>query len=325
MSGNGSTGSIILSLGALLLAGALAAANPLRALAVPAADSQTVARLRERLVHPRPDDTIVIAHRACWKETSENSLAAVRVCITMHVDGVEFDVRHTKDGVAVVIHDETVDRMTDGHGVVAEMTLAEIKSLHLRSGRGGAQAAVTTEAVPTLAEYLEAAKGRLLLVFDVKDDTQEQSFAAAKSLQVDRQAIFFYECRNDHLLKHVRPFWDDVFVFPISFDSDGPLSRSIGSCESNPKNMIHTKFTRDGFLEEASSTIGARRERVWVATMFPQDVAGHGDAQAIQDPQGTWGRLLAAGANMIMTNEPAALLEYLRQAHTQQHSQSDPP
>jgi glycerophosphoryl diester phosphodiesterase len=325
MSGNERSGSIALALGALLLAGALATASPSRALATSTADSPTVARLRERLVHPRSDDTIVIAHRACWKETSENSLAAVRACITMHVDGVEFDVRHTKDGVAVVIHDETVDRTTDGHGVVAEMTLPEVKSLHLRSGRGGPQAAVTTEAVPTLTEYLEAAKGRLLLVFDVKDDTQEESFAAAKFLHVGRQAIFFYECRNDHLLKHVRPFWDEVFVFPISFDSDGPLSQAIASCESNPKNMIHTKFTRDGFLEEATGSILARRERVWVATMFPQDVAGLGDAQAIQDARGTWGRLLAAGANMIMTNEPAALLEYLRQARPRQRSQTDPP
>jgi glycerophosphoryl diester phosphodiesterase len=325
MPGNESAGSIVFSLGALLLAGALAAASPSRALAVSTADSQTVARLRERLVHPRPDDTIIIAHRACWKETSENSLAAVRACIAMHVDGVEFDVRHTKDGVAVVMHDETVDRTTDGNGRVAEMTLAEVKSLHLRRGRGGAQAEVTTEAVPTLAEYLEAAKGRLLLVFDVKDETQEQSFAAAKSLHVDGQAIFFYECRNDHLLEHIRSFWDDVFVFPISFDSDGPLSQSIGSCKSNPQNMIHTKFTRDDFLEEASATIVARRERVWVATMFPEDVAGHADAQAVRDPQGTWGRLLAAGANMVMTNEPAALLEYLRQARTQQRGQTKPP
>jgi len=279
-------------------------------------ESQTVAELRDRLVHPRPDDTIVIAHRACWKETSENSLAAVRACIAMHVDGVEFDVRHTKDGVAVIMHDETVDRTTDGHGLVAEMKLAELESLHLRRGRGGAQAAVTTEKVPTLAEYLEAAKGRLLLVFDVKDDTQEQSFAAAKSLHVDRQAIFFYECRNDHLLKHIRSFWDDVIVFPISFDGDGPLSQSIGSCRSNPQNMIHTKFTREDFLAEASSTILARRERVWIATMFPEDVAGLADARAIPDPRGTWGRLLAAGANMIMTNEPAALLDYLRKART---------
>jgi glycerophosphoryl diester phosphodiesterase len=325
MPGTESTGSIVFSLAALLLAGVLAMARPSQALGVSTADSQTVAGLRERLVHPRPDDTIVIAHRACWKETSENSLAGVRACIRMHVDGVEFDVRHTKDGVAVVMHDETVDRTTDGHGRITEMTLAQVKSLHLRRAGGGPQAAVTTETVPTLAEYLAAAKGRLLLVFDVKDDTQEQSFAAAKTLHVGGQAIFFYECRNDHLLEHVRPFWHDAFVFPISFDSDGPLSRALASCESNPKNMIHTKFTRDDFLKEATGSILARRERVWVATMFPEDVAGLADARAIRDPQGTWGRLLAAGANMIMTNEPAALLKYLRQVRARQRSQTDPP
>jgi glycerophosphoryl diester phosphodiesterase len=318
------TGSIAFSIGMLLLAGAIASAAPSRALAGSTVVSQTVAQLRERLVHPRSDDTIVIAHRACWKQTSENSLAAVRACIAMHVDGVEFDVRHTKDGAAVIMHDENVDRTTDGHGLVASMTLAEIKALHLRRGAGGPRAAVTTEPIPTLVEYLAAAKGRLLLVFDVKDDTQEESFAAAQSLHVDGQAIFFYECRNDHLLNHIRPFWDNVFVFPIIFDTDGPLSKSIGSCKSNPQDMIHIKFTRDDFLEEASGPIVARQERVWIATMYPDDVAGHADAQAIRDPQGTWGRLMDAGANMIMTNEPAALLEYRRTRHGQR-VQTDPP
>lgn len=319
------TGSIAASIGMLLLAIAIASAGPSRALAGSAVVSQTVAQLRERLVHPRSNDTIVIAHRACWKQTSENSLAAVRSCIAMHVDGVEFDVRHTKDGAAIIMHDETVDRTTDGHGLVASMTLAEIRALHLRRGAGGPGATVTTEPVPTLAEYLKAARGRLLLVFDVKDDTQEESFSTAQSLHVDRQAIFFYECRNDHLLNQIRPFWDDVFVFPIIFDTDGPLSKSIGSCKSNPPRMVHIKFTRDDFLEEARGPINARQERVWIASMYPDDVAGHTDAQALQDPQGTWGRLMEAGANMIMTNEPAALLEYIGRTRHGQRVRTDPP
>ena len=115
---NEGVGSITLMAVALLMA----AASGSRAPAASPADSRTVATLRDRLAHPRPNDTIVIAHRACWKGTSENSLAAVRACIAMHVDGVEFDVRHTKDGVAVIMHDETVDRTTDGHGLVSEMT-----------------------------------------------------------------------------------------------------------------------------------------------------------------------------------------------------------
>ncbi len=318
-------GLIALTAGALLMATVVAAASAWGGHAASTADSQHVAQLRDRLVHPRPGDTIIIAHRACWKDTSENSLAAVRTCIAMHVDGVEFDVRHAKDGSAIILHDETVDRTTDGHGLVSEMTLAEIKALHLRRGLGGPHAAVTTEAIPTLAEYLDAAKGRLLLLFDVKDDTQEQAFAAAKSLHVDRQAIFFYECGNDHLLGRIRSFWDHVLVFPIVFDNNGPLSRSIGSCKSNPQNMVHAKFTRDGFLEEASGSIIARRERVWLATMYSEDVAGHADAQAIADPQGTWGRFMDLGANMFMTNEPMALLEYIRKARHDRRTQAELP
>ena len=101
-----SPGTIAFLIGTLLLAAAIGQASPASAGGL---DRRLADRgkLRDRLVHPRSDDTIVIAHRACWKETSENSLAAVRACIAMHVDGVEFDVRHTKDGVAVIMHDET--------------------------------------------------------------------------------------------------------------------------------------------------------------------------------------------------------------------------
>lgn len=278
------------------------------------ADPPAVASLRNRLTHPQPGDVITIAHRACWKETAENSIAGVRRCMEMGVDGVEFDVRHTQDGVAVVIHDETVDRTTDGHGAVSALTFDQIQRLHLRAGAGGPGAPPTAEHVPTLSEYLSAAQGRLLLVFDVKDWTQPESFAAARAAGVSRQAIFFYECRNHDLLDKVRGFWDDALVFPIAFESDGPLSQSMDKCPSNPAGMIHTKWAHDGFLEAATAPIKARNERVWIATMFPQDVAGHDDKEALVNPGSAWGRPLQAGANMIMTNEPQALLAFLRRS-----------
>jgi|SRR5581483_7609234 len=277
-----------------------------------AADLPEVASLRDRLAHPKPGDVITIAHRACWKETAENSLAGVRRCIEMGVDGVEFDVRHTKDGVPVVIHDETVDRTTDGHGAVSALTFDQVRRLHLRAGAGGPGAPLTAERVPTLSEYLLAAKGRLLLVFDVKDWTQAETFAAARVAGVSRQAIFFYECRNHDLLEKIKGFWDDALVFPIAFESDGPLSQSMDKCRSNPTGMIHTKWVHDSFLEAATGAIKARNERVWIATMFPDDVAGHYDKDALVDPESVWGRQLQAGANMIMTNEPRALLAFLR-------------
>src|SRR5690606_30766812 len=74
--------------------------------------------LRRRLETPRADDVMVVAHRACWKEAPENSVAAIQDCIEMGVDMVEIDVQATADGQLVLMHDDTVDRTTNGSGRV---------------------------------------------------------------------------------------------------------------------------------------------------------------------------------------------------------------
>lgn len=285
------------------------AAAPTEAAVAP---TDRVASLRHRLAHPRSGDTIVIAHRSCWDAAPENSIAAVQACIRMGVDGIEFDVRHSKDGVAVVIHDDTVDRTTNGHGKVSDLTLAELKALRLKPRDGLDGGALTVETLPTLEEFLAVAKGHLLLVFDVKDLTQQESFAIAKRMGVDRQAIYFYECSNDLLLKQVRPFWNEVFVFPITFGDGPPLSRSMGACPSNPTGMVHAKFDTEATLTAPGTASALKGKRVWVMTVQEQDVAGHADAPALRDPDAHWGWLLRAGVNMIMTNEPQALMAYLK-------------
>lgn len=82
---------------------------------------------------------MVAAHRACWKQAPENSLAAIRDCIALGVDIVEIDVRQTRDGQFVIIHDSTVDRTTDGRGRVEQFSLADLRQLRLRLGKGDRQ------------------------------------------------------------------------------------------------------------------------------------------------------------------------------------------
>ena len=297
---------------AALLAAALAgAAASSFALAAPSNLGRDWARETERMAHPSPGDIIVIAHRACWRSTAENSIAAVDACIAMGVDGVEFDVRHTRDGAAVIMHDDTVDRMTDGHGKVSDLTLAAFSALRLRRGAGGPDAALTDWHPPTLTQYLAAAKGRLWLVFDVKDDSQVEAFHTAQASGVAPQAIFFYECRSGLLRDKVKTFWDKVVVAPIVFGRDGPLAPAEGSCPSHPANMIHAKWSTPGYLEAAQAASSRRQERLWIATMFPEDNAGSDDERAVLDPSKVWGRQIGAGANMIMTNRPSELLVFL--------------
>ena len=97
---------------------------------------------------PLPHTPQLIAHRGGRAHNPENTLAAFRHAIDLEVDWLEFDVQVTKDGTLVVIHDETVDRTTNGTGRVADLTLEQIRALDAGNG----------EKVPTFDEVLTLAK-----------------------------------------------------------------------------------------------------------------------------------------------------------------------
>ena len=90
----------------------------------------------------------VIAHRGGPRYAPENTLAAFRTAIDQGVAWLEFDVQMTRDGELVVIHDETVDRTTDGTGAVRDLILAQIRVLDAGGG----------ERVPTLEEVVVLAR-----------------------------------------------------------------------------------------------------------------------------------------------------------------------
>ena len=76
-------------------------------------------------------EIIVVAHRGDWRNAPENSLQAIQNCIDMGVDMVEIDVRETKDGHLVLMHDNSIERTTTGKGLVKEWTLDSLKTLKL--------------------------------------------------------------------------------------------------------------------------------------------------------------------------------------------------
>ncbi|CAG0947487.1 partial Glycerophosphodiester phosphodiesterase, partial [Anaerolineae bacterium] len=96
--------------------------------------------------------TLIIGHRGGSAYTPENTLSAFNHALELGADGIELDVTLTKDNVPVVIHDDKVDRTTNGHGLVKDLMLDQIKQLDAGSWfnekfRG--------EKIPTLAEVLD--------------------------------------------------------------------------------------------------------------------------------------------------------------------------
>src|SRR5690242_15524939 len=75
-----------------------------------------------------PERAMIVAHRGLLRHAPENTLANFRACLELRL-GFEFDVQRTEDGHLVCIHDETVDRTTDGTGTVAGMTLEQLRRL----------------------------------------------------------------------------------------------------------------------------------------------------------------------------------------------------
>lgn len=99
---------------------------------------------------------LLVAHRGFSSIRPENTMSAFHAAVGAGFDGYEFDIHTTKDGEWVVIHDDTVDKMTDGTGEVDSFTLEEIRKLNIDAGNGLKHLENLAEraTVPTLEEAL---------------------------------------------------------------------------------------------------------------------------------------------------------------------------
>ena len=109
--------------------------------------------------------SLVISHRGANLEAPENTLPAFEKALAYKVDGFENDVHMTRDGVLVVIHDDTVDRTSNGTGYVCEMTFDELRKLDFGSWFSPEFAGTK---IPTLAEFFELCGGLKVINVEIK-------------------------------------------------------------------------------------------------------------------------------------------------------------
>ncbi len=126
---------------------------------------------------------VITGHRGFQQRYPENTLVSFAGAVEAGADVIEMDVHLTRDGVPVVIHDDTVDRTTNGCGRVGEMLLAEIRELDAGCWFSPQFAG---ERVPTLQEVLERFGGRVVLNIEIK--TGKETNPAAPG-EVEREVI----------------------------------------------------------------------------------------------------------------------------------------
>ena len=155
--------------------------------------------------------SLIYGHRGASGYAPENTLEAFRLSMDMGADGFELDVHMSADGELVVIHDESVDRTTNGIGLVKNLTLAQLKELDASAGMDKYKGAK----IPTLSEVFELIRDTHHIVnVEIKTDEcfspeiEEKCLALAKEKGIGDRII--YSSFNHFTLLKLRELKPDV-------------------------------------------------------------------------------------------------------------------
>jgi glycerophosphoryl diester phosphodiesterase len=267
------------------------------------------------------DDIIVIAHRGChspaplhgFGAAPENSLLALDRCVAIGADVMETDVVRSADGQLVMIHDDTVDRTTNGTGRVANLTLDQLRRLRLRDDLGGSNAALTDQHIVTLDEMLAHARGRIMLNLDVKASVYPEVIEAVHRAG----ATDFVFLKTDAgpstpALAAIPPF-DRVAFMPILLNAEGKGDlAAILEGQAKDARPIGAELPKLQEAQLAPVIAAARRHRLRLLlnTLGDGFLPGASDRDALRSPKAVWGRLARAGITVFQTDEPEALVAF---------------
>ncbi len=265
--------------------------------------------LIKNLEDSKNDQIIVVAHRGDWRNAPENSLNAIENCIKMGVDMVEIDIRETKDGKLVLMHDETIDRTTNGKGFVKDWTLDSLKTLRLTDGLGVA----TLHRIPTLEEALLLSKDKILINLDKCYHIFDKCYEVMKRTNTLDQVIIKGLKTRSEVESEFGEYLDKVYFMPV-VRLPNPSDNII--VDDYLENLLPVAFEflipQDSIqLIDDFDDIRAKGSSIWVNALWEDLCAGHDDEKAALDPT-IYDWYIENNIDIIQTDRPLILIEYLR-------------
>jgi len=238
-------------------------------------------------------DFFIWAHRGASAAAPENTLAAFRAAEDAGADGIELDVHLSRDGVPVVIHDETVDRTTDGHGRISSMSVGQLQQLDAGSWFSPA---FSGEKVPTLEEVFSWAADRLR--FNVEIKAGPAGLAVIELLRAFPQARVLVSSFDHALLEKLRLQDPDL---PLGFLIDSRFwRRAVRMAVDSRAESVHPRYDL--------------LSRSLMAACHRNGLAVHCWTVDSPDVCISLRRLGAAG---LFTNDPALIVRHLRRSGEQ--------
>lgn len=275
------------------------------------AQTDHAAQIRQKLLNPKLEEVLVVAHRGDWRYAPENSLAAIENAIKMGVDIVELDVAKTKDGKLILMHDNKIDRTTTGKGRVDEWTLDSLKTLKLRNGCN----IKTKHTIPTLEEALLLAKGRIMVNLDKSYPIFDEVYEVLEKTGTTDLVIMKGRTSSEQLKDEFGKYLDKVIFMPIvDLDKPDALSQIEAYMRELKPAAFELLYASDE--SETPKQVAAMlkgKSLIWYNTLWVNMSGPHDDDQALDDPDASYGYLIRnLDARIIQTDRPGYLIDYLK-------------
>lgn len=233
---------------------------------------------------------LVAAHRGAHQHYPENSIKALHEAIRIGVDIVEIDIRETKDGKLILMHDDTINRTTSGSGQISNINYKELTKYSLIDHHGSNK----NQRIPLLETILKIAKNKIILDLDHKAGSLNSLIQIVNKYEMWDQVIFFR---------------DEINYFEkIKKQQDNPImmlrvkkKKDFSSIKNNMDfPIIHISH---GHLKNIKNV----KNYIWINTLSFEDKMPKFIRRFLLK------RLIYKGVDIIQTDKPKWLLKYLRQ------------
>lgn len=232
----------------------------------------------------------VVAHRGAHNEIPENSLASYQKAIDLGCDFVEIDVRTTKDGKFVSIHNSKIDEYVKGsHGKVSELNLDELRSLDIGVSTGPEWKGTK---IPTFDEILELCRGRIGIYLDLKSAPVSQLVEIIKKYGMEKDILWYISASDLKDINDLRNSCPECILMP----------------DPGPESNIKPAFDKFNMCVIATDMDALSKEYVKIAHAF--------NVKVITDEktgnEAEWRQMLEWKTDGIQTDKPEELISFLK-------------
>ncbi len=236
---------------------------------------------------------VVIAHRGNHVAAQENTLAAFQNAINVEADYVEIDLRTSKDSQLVIMHDGTVNRMTNGIGKVSDLNWAELKQLKVIEKN---HPEWPEQSIPLFSEVLKLCKGKINIYLDFKNADVNASYQALKKAGMQHSVIVYINAAHQLVeWKKIAPQIPLMVSLPDSVQSAAQLNNFLDQYKIQLLDGSYKEYT-----VEMVNAAKAKNIPVWP------------DIQSATEGPEQWEKAINLGFTGLQTDHPEAMVNYLK-------------